>query len=179
MSQRDSGYVRKERDFYETPLWVTTALIPHLRPTLRVWEPAAGSGKMVDALGAAGLEVEGSDIADGTDFLLQRTAKNGADAIITNPPYAQAKEFIEHALRLTEPARGLLAILLRTDYDHARSRTHLFSNCPAFAKKLVLTKRIVWFDGPNAAPSFNHAWFIWDWRHRGPPTLAWTDGDSG
>lgn len=30
MSQRDSGYQRKERDAYETPEWVTLALIPHL-----------------------------------------------------------------------------------------------------------------------------------------------------
>jgi hypothetical protein len=170
MSQRDSGYVRKQRDFYETPAWVTVALIPHLRPIQRVWEPAAGSGKMVCALGAAGLEVERSDITDGVDFLLERKVRNNADAIITNPPYAHAKEFIEHALRLTEPTQGLFAMLLRTDYDHAQTRTHLFADCPAFAKKLVLTKRIVWFDDPRAAPSFNHAWFIWDWRHRGLPT---------
>jgi hypothetical protein len=85
MSQRDSGYARK-RDFYEIPAWVTAALIPHLRPIRRVWEPAAGSGKMVCALGAAGLEVEGLDIAFGVDFLLERKVGNGADAIITNPP---------------------------------------------------------------------------------------------
>jgi hypothetical protein len=30
MSQRDSGYERKERDLYETPAWVTEALLPHL-----------------------------------------------------------------------------------------------------------------------------------------------------
>jgi len=30
MSQRDSGYERKERDLYETPAWVTEAVIPHL-----------------------------------------------------------------------------------------------------------------------------------------------------
>ena len=53
--------------------------------------------------------------------------------------------------------RGLVAMLLRTDFDHAASRLHLFSKCPAFTRKVVLTKRIVWFDGPKAAPSFNHA----------------------
>jgi hypothetical protein len=178
MSQRDSGFERKPRDFYETPAWVTVALIPHLRPFWRAWDPAAGSGKMVCALGAAGLEVESSDITDGVDFLLERAVRSGADAIITNPPYAQAQEFIEHALRLTEPGRGLVAMLLRTDFDHARTRQHLFGGCAVFAKKLVLTKRIIWFERQNAAPSFNHAWFIWDWRHRGLPTLAWTDGET-
>jgi hypothetical protein len=133
---------------------------------------------MVCALHAAGLEVEGSDIADGVDFLLEPTVRSDADAIITNPPYAQAQEFIEHASRLTEPAHGLVAMLPRTDFDHARTRKHLFGCCPVFAKKLVLTKRIICFESLNAAPSFNHAWFIWDWRHRGLPTLAWTDGET-
>jgi hypothetical protein len=178
MSRRDSGYEHKQRDFYETPAGVTAALIPHPRPIRRVWEPAAGLGKMVGALGAAGFEVEGSDITDGVDFLLERTVRSGADAIITNPPCAQAPEFIELALRLTEPARGLSVMLLGTDYDHARTRKHLFGSCPVFAKKLVPTKRIIWFESPNAAPSFNHAWSIWDWCHRGLPTLAWTDGET-
>ena len=32
MSQRASGYERKPNDCYETPAWVTHALVPHLRP---------------------------------------------------------------------------------------------------------------------------------------------------
>lgn len=35
------------------------------------------------------------------------------------------------------------------------------------------TKRIVWFERKGAAPSFNHAWYIWDWEHRGFPTIAY------
>jgi hypothetical protein len=48
----------------------------------------------------------------------------------------------------------------------------LRGGCTAFAKKLVLTKRILWFDGPKAAPSFNHAWYLWDHHHR-PPTIVY------
>jgi hypothetical protein len=176
MSQRNSGYQRKEGDQYETPGWVTHALIPHLpRRPIRVWEPAAGSGKMVDVLRASGLAVDGSDIATGTDFL--NSQKNGFDAIITNPPYSLAAAFIDHALDLTSP-RGMIAMLLRTDFDHAKTRQRLFSQCTAFAKKLVLTKRIVWFEGGKKGPSFNHAWFVWDWRHNGPPVLAYHQANS-
>jgi hypothetical protein len=39
-----------------------------------------------------------------------------------------------------------------------------------------LLKRIVWFERKGAAPSFNHAWFIWDWQHHGPPILAYSAG---
>ena len=170
MSQRESGYERKERDLYETPAWVTEALGPHLRSIMRVWEPAAGGGKMVRALEGLGLKVDASDISTGQDFLFE--PRRDADAIITNPPYVEAQSFIERALAHMR-SDGLVAMLLRTDYDHANTRQHLFSGCAAFAKKVVLTKRIVWFDGPKAAPSFNHAWYIWDWRHSGLPTLAY------
>ena len=178
MSQRDSGYARKERDLYETPEWVTAALIPHLpRRPVFIWEPAEGSGKMARALIPTQSSISGSDIDRGDDFLKFRERPHPMmDAIITNPPYDLATEFIEHALRLVEDG-GMVAMVLRTDFDHAKSRSHLFRDCPAFAKKLVLTRRIVWFEPEPGAkgksPSFNHAWFIWDWRNEGAPKLAY------
>jgi hypothetical protein len=68
MSQRESGYERKALDQYETPSWVTLALLPRL-PEINgvIWEPACGGGKMVAALRQAGFDVIGSDIADGVD----------------------------------------------------------------------------------------------------------------
>src|SRR6516225_1976547 len=170
MSQRDSGYERKERDLYETPAWVTEALLPHLPECRIIWEPAAGSGKMSRVLEGFAGTVISSDIAEGQDFL----AADGfdGDAIITNPPYEQATEFIERALSLTA-AKGVVAMLLRTDFDHAKRRQHLFSEHPAFAKKLVLTKRIKWFEDGTSQPSFNHSWWIWNWKHAGPPVLAY------
>ena len=74
MSQRESGYQRKPLDQYETPAWVTLALIPHLPEfTGKIWEPACGSGKMVAALRQAGFDVVGSDITQGVDFLQSGT----------------------------------------------------------------------------------------------------------
>jgi hypothetical protein len=172
MSQRDSGYARKDRDCYETPEWVTDALIPHL-PTTNcvIWEPAAATHKMVDALLKAGFDVAASDISTGRDFLMQPAPKPFR-GIITNPPYELATEFIDRALFIT-PSDGFVAMLLRTDFDHAKTRMRLFGKCSIFSKKVVLTKRIKWFEDTDGQPSFNHAWFIWDWKHQGPPTLAY------
>lgn len=182
MSQRDSGYARKERDLYETPEWVTSALRIHMpRPVCKAWEPACGSGKMSRVLASwcgcvVSSDIEPTPLSYEADFL-QCGMHDGADAIITNPPYEQATEFVEHALRLTEGVGGMVAMLLRTDFDHAKGRSHLFGMCPAFTKKVVLTKRIVWFEPEPGAkgksPSFNHAWFIWDHQHEGSPTLAY------
>lgn len=186
MSQRISGYERKERDLYETPEWVTEALIPHLpwRPR-NVWEPACGTGKMAAVLQEymgvwrSDIEDRGIHVIQG-DFLCP-VWRLGHDyqGIITNPPYEKelAAAFCQRALERTESVGGLVAMLLRTDFDHAKSRSHIFRDCPAFAKKLVLTKRIVWFEPApgekGKSPSFNHAWFIWDWRHEGPPTIGY------
>lgn len=199
MSQRNSGYDRKERDLYETPAWATYALMPHLPRTPNVvWEPACGSGKMVAALRNENLTAVHSDIHTGTDFL-QCEVSYGADTIITNPPFGLAVEFIERALALTWPA-GMVAMLLNSDFDHAVTRKHLFANCATFCKTVVLTKRIKWFDEPVkckncngsgygsfplkckpcsgkgwkiVGPSENHCWFIWDWQNKGAPTKAY------
>ncbi len=176
MSQRESGYARKDHDLYETPTWVTEVVLPHLPERLStVWEPALGTN-MMGAVLASKFHVIGTDITTGHDFLRLGLMDN-ADAIITNPPYTLATEFCEHALRLMELVGGVVAMLLRTDFDHAKGRAHLFRDCPAFSKKLVLTKRIMWFQPApgekGKSPSFNHAWFIWDWKHDGAPTIAW------
>lgn len=172
MSQRDSGYGRKPNDFYETPAWVTEALRPYLVGARMIWDPAAGNGAMVEVLDAwPDVKVRGTDIKSGTDFLKANTVSGELpfDTIVCNPPYSMGQAFIEQALQLTRRQRGRVAMLLRTDFDHAKTRKHLFGGCPEFARKLVLTSRIRWFAGTTGSPSFNHAWFMWDWANLGRP----------
>jgi hypothetical protein len=156
---------------------VTLALIPHLPPfTGKVWEPAAANGQLAYALAKAGLDVFTSDIRTGKDFLCTcPRASSDIDAVITNPPYTHAQKFIEHALTLLDKHLiTVIAMLLRIDYDSAKTRQHLFATCPLFAKKVVLTRRIRWFPDSTGSPSFNHCWMVWDKQHKGPPTLAYS-----
>lgn len=187
MSQRNSNYERKDRDFYETPEWVTEALLPHipLESGSRVWECAAGRGKigrvllrkfsvaMTDIEPNAAWGIERKDFIRSPDAL----ANWVPTGIFTNPPYEHAAEFCRIALEHMRHVDGVVGMLFKTDFDHAKTRSDLFGRCPAFAKKIVLTKRIVWFEPPHGAkgkgPSENHAWFIWDWKHKGPPTIAY------
>jgi hypothetical protein len=95
MAQRISGYVRQANDSYETPTWVTDALVPHICSlALHVWEPAAGSGQMTDALRNAGFRAIATDIGTGVDFLKCSALPSDAiQAIVTNPPYTYAQAF--------------------------------------------------------------------------------------
>lgn len=173
MSQRDSGYERKERDLYETPEWVTELVIPHIPLRIsKVWEPACGSGRMADVLFSGRFGGWHTDISTGSDFF-KAVCPDGCEAIITNPPYETAPDFCDRSIRMMEPRSGIVAMLLRTDFDHAKTRASLFAGHRAFSKKVVLTKRIRWFEDSKGSPSFNHAWFIWDWQHKGAPTLAY------
>ena len=185
MAQRASGYERKERDLYETPEWVTGALCGELLGRMQiVWEPAAGTGKMQRALEAAGFRVLASDIEprehiEPADFLSANAAPEDVTAIITNPPYALAENFVRHALDLMRPRHGIVAMLLRVDWDSAKTRRDLFADHPAFAMKLTLLDRIQWFEGGGSSPSENHAWFAWNWRALGRmPALRWADNPA-
>ena len=179
MSQRNSEYARKERDLYETPEWVTEAVIPHLdlNEDAAIWEPACGSGKMAGVLSRKGFNVVTSDLAEGNDFLFMLGTVIPVQAIITNPPYTHDVEFAVHANRLMSRVDGVVALLLRVDFDSAKTRAELFRDCPAWCRKVVLTKRIMWFHPEDGAkgksPSENHAWYIWDWKHSGPPTIGY------
>lgn len=177
-----SGYERIERDAYYTPAWCTEALLRHVKFSGPIWEPAAGAGDMTRVLTAAGHDVASSDIAYGwaeyelglyqLDFLTTALPCNVVH-IVTNPPYTLAREFIERALELTVKSGGKVAMLLRNEYDSAATRQHLFSKCPQFALKLVLTKRPRWFADEKASPRHNFSWFVWDWAHEGPAEIRW------
>jgi hypothetical protein len=188
MPQRFSDYARRERDDYPTPDWVTGLVIPHLKVmgANTIWEPAAGEGSMADALAGAGFRVVSTDLNNGVDFLDDKTwpkTAQRADAVVTNPPYGKqgrtAAKFIEQALELTRPRNGLVAMLLKVDFDSGATRRRFFADCPAWACKLVLLKRILWFESNGNTPSDNHAWFLWSWRYTGSPMIAYSGDKPG
>jgi hypothetical protein len=178
-----SGFVRVDGDRYFTEPWVTKALLSRVKFRGLVWEPACGRGDMADVLVENGYKVMASDIAGDTlgcknaamaDFLTHSSPGDGLFSIVTNPPYILAREFIYQALKLTERASGMVAMLLRNEYDCAASRRWLFER-ESFASKLVLTKRPKWRDAAEstASPRHNFAWYVWDHHHSGQARLEW------
>lgn len=157
---------------------MTEALLKHESFT-KVWEPAVGKGKMAKVLQKHGADVYGSDIwdygcgYDVADFLLTWVNPDQRD-IVTNPPFAEdlADKFIEHALILTQPFGGRVAMLLRNEFDCAASRRNIFGK-PPFATKIVLLKRPRWIDDSTGSPRHNYAWYIWDWSWGKEPTIIY------
>jgi hypothetical protein len=116
LTQRFGGYDRKDKDAYQTPPWVTAAIVPHLRAldVRTVWEPACGDGQIVAALRDHGFDVVGTDITAGNDFLNGCAQPPAYDAIVSNSPGGPggriAHQFIELALEFTRPKKGAVVM---------------------------------------------------------------------
>lgn len=179
MSTKTSGYERLALDKYFTPAWVTEALMSVETFAGGIWDPAAGRGDMLAVFPGPSY---GSDIAPDApgikevDFFDVKVGTTWPN-IATNPPYGEqsrlAVKFIEHALDLTQPLGGKVAMLLKVGFDSAGGRRHLFADHPAFAAEYRLTRRIRWanIEQSAAGPTENHSFFLWDWRKR-PGTPA-------
>ena len=126
------GHALSERkaDLYETPVVAVAALLRHEQLPHRIWEPACGRGAIVKVLRAAGHEVVATDLVDygipitapgyyRVDFLIERHAPEGTQAIVTNPPFKLAEEFVEHALDLCPR----VVMLLRLAFLESDRRT--------------------------------------------------------
>lgn len=111
-------------DDCQTPAYAVEPLFPYLHVG-RIWEPAAGKGRLVTALSHAGYAVRGTDIHGfqggvATDFLDEFSEKitfpaaishgRGFDCIVTNPPYSLKAEFTARCIALGKPWALLMPV---------------------------------------------------------------------
>ena len=127
--------------------------------TLGSWP--AGEGYLARSLRAQGASVFASDIHDygrGQDAVFDFLSPGlpaglpPCDLLASNPAFGiqgrKAVASIQHGLQRL-PVGGTLALLLPCDFDSGGSRAPLFAGCPYFAGKIVLTRRIKWFEHPT------------------------------
>ena len=169
----------RKDDLYGTPPEATRALLQAEKLPHRLWEPCAGRGAIVDVLRAAGHEVLASDLVDyqqpthfsRRDFLMERKAPDGCEAIVTNPPFKLAEEFVSHALDLCPR----VIMLLRLAFYESERRSYILENCGlarihVFRLRLPMMHRDGW-EGKKANSGTAFAWFCWSRDHVGPTTI--------
>jgi hypothetical protein len=165
-----SEWVRKPSDFYSTPADVTQALCDAIKRILPkgslVWEPACGVGAMSWVLERNGYEVVSTDLrrtgygVGGCDFLQgDGIPFSRIDAVISNPPFSLAEEFIFEAMTLGEPL--VVAFLLKSSYWHAAGRRPLFMKYePSII--MPLTWRPAFLEEERgSSPLMDVCWNIW------------------
>jgi hypothetical protein len=169
-------------DLYETPAEATLALLRAEKLPHWLWEPARGRGAIVRVLRESGHAVVATDLVDygeaitppgyfGVDFLTERKAPAGCQAVVTNPPFRLAQQFVEHAMQLVPQVYMLLRLaFLESERrrgileDRGLARVHVFRD------RLPRMHRDGW-DGPRASSTVAYAWFCWNRAHTGPTEL--------
>lgn len=155
----NTAYKRNAVDFYPTPPEVTKALVNFTRipKGTKVWEPACGEGHMVEVLEQYGLDVIGTDIQEGTDFL-KANIPDGIEWIITNPPFSLAADFIRKSAEHGVP----FAMLLKSQYWHAAKRYDLFrSITPSYVLPLTWRPDFLFKTRGSGSPLMDVMWCVW------------------
>lgn len=128
-----SNHSDKERqvdDYYATEPKATQLLLDKEQFNNIIWEPACGGGHMSEVLKMNRYKVVSSDIIDRgypeTKIInfLDYSNKNTYD-IVTNPPYKFAKEFVEHALDISENGVKIAMFLKLTFLESKKEKNYL------------------------------------------------------
>ena len=175
-------------DLYETPACATEALLRVEKLPESIWEPACGPGSIVKTLRGAGHRVYATDLVDygcpdseaRVDFLMEQLPGFHVGAIVTNPPFKLAREFVTHALTLAPK----VVMLLRLAFIESESRRAIL-DCGLLSKVYVFRNRLPMMHragrgtmvAKTNSSAMAFAWFVWDLQHRGPTELhriSWT-----
>jgi hypothetical protein len=174
-------------DCYETPPEAVQALLRVEQIPDVVWEPACGPGAIVEELRATGRTVIATDLADYScpdstsriDFLMERRAPPGVEAIVSNFPFKLGGQMVEHALTLVP----FVIVLCRLTFLESERRSAILDDGPLarvhlFKRRLPMMHRRGW-DGPRSTSQVPYAWFVFERGHRGPAQLDRVDWNTG
>jgi len=189
VSATKRGAARVPLDHYRTPRWCVEALIRRewLAPLFSeagelptFLDPGCGDGAILRALrdclpppgSFLGVELDptraaaarrgGLQVIEG-DFLSyaeQWTGSPRVQAVVGNPPYRQAADFVRAALKIIPPT-GKVAFLLRLNFlGSSRKRQDIVGAGSPLERVLVLSRRPS-FTGNGKTDACDYAWFVW------------------
>ena len=180
-----SSHSKDERandDYYCTPPQAVEELLKREQFSHYILEPAVGGGSIAAVLVDHDYKVQSMDIVDrgyvGTevrDFLATtQDDLNFSPDIITNPPYAMAKEFVEHALDISMDSVKV-AMFLKIQFLESKKRYELFKKYPpkkiyVFVNRVNCGKNGI-FGKESSAVCY--AWFVWKKGYKGLPRVDW------
>ena len=175
---------REPNDFYATDPIAVDFLLKKIDLPKQVLEPACGSGCLSERLAELGHEVKSYDLIDRgygevqDFFMLTEPPFEGDFAIVTNPPYKYAKEFVLHSLELV-PDGSLVCMFLKTTFAEGKGRYHdLFSISPPLkvlqcVERILCAKNADFTYRRRFGSSISYAWWVWKKGFNGQTILDW------
>jgi hypothetical protein len=172
---------RRENDFYETPPWMTRALLAHV-PEIggKVMECCAGDMSIARILtDEGGLLVHTNDIdkTKPSDYHYCASDRSlygpNPDWVITNPPFGMplCTKIVANAIKHAVVG---VAMMLRISFEEPTAHTNPrgpFLEANPLTRKLVMPRHS--FTGNGKSDSATTAWMIWSRVPlSGPPMLS-------
>jgi hypothetical protein len=184
MLEQAAALSLRGNDLYQTPPEAVRALLKAESLPRTIWEPACGPGSIARTLRAAGHVVYATDLVDYKspdqdmsrwDFLNERQAPIGVEAIVTNPPFKNADEFVEHSLKLCPKVYMLLRLSFLEGGTKSKARRAILdggrlAKVMPFANRLPMMHRDG-YEGPKEGSKMVFAWFVWNEAHTGDATI--------
>lgn len=177
---------------YETPACATKALLRVEPLPYRIWEPCAGRGAIARILRDRGHDVIASDImayegrdrqiAAPFDFLEARRAPFGREAIVTNPPFKLANEFIRHGLTLVPKVVVLLRLAALEGAGRSDIIDHHLARLWVGIERLPMMHREGWAGPKIEGQAAPFAWFVFTAKKQNGflgKRLSWREGPGG
>lgn len=184
-----SNHTEKEReinDYYATDPIAIDKLLTRFTLPHNIWECACGCGHLSKRLEELGYNVYSTDIvqrgyADLCCDFLECTAKPFAErfAILTNPPYRYATEFVLKAQEILNEGDFAIFLLKTTTLEGKRRYERIYKNSPPkyifqFTERLLCAKNGAFEEmrkGGGSAVSY--AWFVWQKGYTGDTIVKW------
>jgi hypothetical protein len=163
-------------DAYFTPAEAIRSLIGLESLPHRIFDPCVGNGAILNILEEAGHQVSGADVHNygwpGTvirDFLASPSDLRGT-AIVSNPPYRLARQFIQKVIDEGSPYH---AWLLRLNFLESMGRKAFFESYPPSrihlsSRRLPQMHQHGWV-GTETSSNACYCWYVWD--QSSPPEM--------
>ena len=181
------SFERVEHDFYATPPESLEKFLDlfDLSECKTFYEPCCGMGHLSKVLKRRfkNSKVYSSDLIDrgygktGVDFLKYKY-NTKVDCVLTNPPYAIAKEFIEKSLNISN---RYVVMFLKIQFLESKKRKEFLEKSPLKYIYVFSERQQPMRDGQSINPKTGKkwsstmcfAWFIWDKQYDGEPIIRW------
>lgn len=182
-SSNHSNKTRAENDFYATSPDAIDMLLEKVQLPHTVIEPACGAGHLALRLEELGHDVHSYDLIDRgfgqvKDFFAVLGYPFDEYAIVTNPPYRFANQFVKHAIEISHEG-GLICMFLKTTFAEGQARYNsIFRKYPPlkvlqFVGRVMCARNGDFEQQKKQSSAVAYAWWVWKKGHNGPTILDW------
>ena len=172
------GADREQHDFYATEPKAVELLLEEEQFLADILEPCCGMNHIAEVLKSRGFQVTTSDLIDrgvGAEVKDFFDYESWYGDIVTNPPYSQAVDFVEHSLKIIDYG-SKVAMFLKIQFLEGKKHKKFFKRFPPkhiyVASSRLRCAKNGEFDKYGSS-AVCYAWFVWEKGYRGEPSVRW------